>query len=143
MIICGFPGIGKSHFFRKCKDLDIIVNDSDSSYFDKSEFPQNYINHLTKLTKEQSKSFKPFYILASSHKEVREALIESGLDFIVIVPDVSLKDEYLARYKERGSPESFQKLIGDNFETWINEIINDKRINVMVLSKGQYLSDVI
>lgn len=143
MIICGFPGIGKSHFFHKCKDFNITVHDSDSAYFDKSEFPQNYIKHLKELTKEQSKSDKPFYILSSSHKEVREALIENNLEFKVVVPDISLKSEYLNRYKERGSSKGFQKLINDNFETWITEIINDKRLDILILSKDQYLSDVI
>jgi hypothetical protein len=44
MVISAFPGCGKSHYFRN--NSDKIVLDSDSSTFDKSDFPRNYIQHI-------------------------------------------------------------------------------------------------
>jgi hypothetical protein len=37
-VISAFPGCGKSHYFRENKDKSIL--DSDSSKFDKSNFPE-------------------------------------------------------------------------------------------------------
>ncbi|AKA61965.1 hypothetical protein Pm5461_100 [Proteus phage vB_PmiM_Pm5461] len=118
-IVCAFPGTGKSYATEQFLKYGIKVSDSDSSNFDKSEFPQNYIKHLKEMRYKQTLTF------ASSHKVVREALLKEKVPFYVVVPDISLKDEYLKRYKQRGSNESFIKLISDNFETWINEIIDD------------------
>jgi hypothetical protein len=44
LIVSAFPGCGKSHYFRENRDK--IVLDSDSSKFDKSDFPRNYIQHI-------------------------------------------------------------------------------------------------
>ncbi|ASZ76367.1 hypothetical protein [Proteus phage PM2] len=118
-IVCAFPGTGKSYATKQFLEHGIKVSDSDSSLFDKSEFPQNYIKHLKEMRYEQTLTF------ASSHKEVREALVKEKVPFYVIVPDVSLKDEYIKRYQQRGSPEGFINLISANFENWINEIIDD------------------
>lgn len=50
MLVAGFPGTGKSYY---CYNGDWshympskFATDSDSSKFDKSNFPQNYINHI-------------------------------------------------------------------------------------------------
>lgn len=141
-IICGFPGIGKSYATKAIEDR-AMVSDSDSSLFNKEHFPSNYVKHLTTLTEIQKNTTKPLYIFASSHKEVREALLEAGLPFVVVVPHPDLKEEYLERYKERGSPEAFIKLLDANFENWIREVQADTRLKVVVLDKGQTLMDVI
>ncbi|QQV89624.1 hypothetical protein SJ_206 [Proteus phage SJ_PmiM] len=118
-IVCAFPGTGKSYATKQFLEHGIKVSDSDSSHFIKTKFPQNYIKHLKEMRYEQTLTF------ASSHKVVREALLKGKIPFYVIVPDLSLKAEYIKRYKQRGSTEAFIKLVSDNFETWINEIIDD------------------
>lgn len=142
IIISAFPGTGKTHFFEECKlRSDIIVLDSDSSKFDKSEFPANYISHIKEYIG------KTNVIFVSSHKEVREALIKNGLSFDLVYPDKSLKEEYFERYKQRGSSESFVKLLDDNWEKWISEL--DEMENELAfpqfrkvkLTSGQYISD--
>jgi hypothetical protein len=135
LVISAFPGCGKSHFFRENKDK--IVLDSDSSKFDKSNFPNNYIEHI------KNNIGKADIILVSSHKEVRDALIDNDIKFTLVYPDISIKDEYLQRYKDRNSPESFIKLLGDNWELWIDELNNQKGCKKIKLKKGEYLSDVI
>lgn len=64
LVISAFPGCGKSHFFRENKDKEVL--DSDSSKFDKTHFPQNYIEHI------KSNLGKVDIIMVSSHKEVRD-----------------------------------------------------------------------
>jgi hypothetical protein len=88
-----FPGVGKTHFYNQNKEN---TRDSDSSTFDKSEFPQNYIDHIKELLEDETIE----HILVSSHKEVRNALSEAGINFALIKPHHSLKQEYLRRYKE-------------------------------------------
>ena len=91
-IISAFPGTGKtfvtdSNIYYAC--------DSDSSQFSWDEngnrnpdFPKNYIHHI----KEQNKHYD--FVFVSSHKEVREALIQAGMEFICVFPDKSSKDVY-------------------------------------------------
>lgn len=133
-VISAFPAVGKTHFFKTSK---LNVLDSDSSKFDKSKFPQNYISHIKKNIG------KVDVILVSSHDVVREVLVEDGIEFTLIYPDVKLKDEFIERYKERGSPESFISLVGENWSNWIEQLENQKGCKKVKLKSGQYLSDVI
>ena len=135
-VICGFPGVGKSTLFKELKDSKYKVLDSDSSTFDKKDFPANYIAHIKEKTKEG------YTILASSHKEVRDALINEEMMFTLVYPDKSLKDEYLARYKERGSPQSFIDLLDENWDTWIGQCddIDNKYVTKVKLGKGEFVN---
>lgn len=110
-----FPGVGKTHFYNQNKEN---TRDPDSSTFDKSEFPQNYIAHIKELLKDE----KIEHILVSSHKDVRNALVEAGINFALIKPQHNLKQEYLRRYKERNSPQAFIDLIDRMWDEWLTEI---------------------
>lgn len=133
-LISAFPGTGKSHFF---KNSDLKVLDSDSSKFDKSNFPTNYISHI------KENLGKADIILISSHLDVRNALVENGLNFTLVYPDKNLKEEYLERYKNRGSDEKFIKLLNDNWNNWISELEEQTGCNHIILKSGQYISDVL
>jgi len=135
LVISAFPGCGKSHYFRE--NIDKIVLDSDSSKFDKSDFPKNYINHI------KENLGKADIIMVSSHKEVRDALVENKIPFILIYPDISIKDEYISRYIDRGSSETFVNLLTKNWELWVSELDNQIGCDKIKLKKFQYLSDVL
>lgn len=122
-IISAFPGTGKSVYHRAHPETTL---DSDSSLFSwvetkegkirNPEWPANYIKHI------QENIGKYEFIFVSTHKEVREALLNACLFFYLIYPDEEHKDLYLERFKERGSPDSFVKLLSDNWEAWIKEL---------------------
>lgn len=131
-IIFAFPGTGKSFYHKNHPDTTL---DSDSSQFswwydDKGNkvldengnqirnpyFPSNYIKHI------KSNIGKYEYIFVSSHKKVREALVDNCLLFYLIYPDYNDKELYIERYKQRGSPESFIELINNKWEDWIYEL---------------------
>lgn len=133
-VISAFPGTGKSYFY---KNSNLTVLDSDSSKFDKSDFPANYIKHINENIG------KADIILVSSHDTVRKALVEAGIDFTLVYPSILLKAEYLDRYRSRGSSLSFIKLIEDNWESWIQDCQEQNRCIHLVLASGDYLSDVI
>lgn len=122
-IIAGFPGVGKSYAYKKLTEEGNVVYDSDSSTFNKKYFPRNYIEHIKAVVDEGLAD----YIFVSTHKEVRIALIEEDIPFNIVFPYSGDKEVYLNRYKERGSPEAFIKLLDTNFEAWVKEIeaIND------------------
>jgi hypothetical protein len=135
MVISAFPGCGKSHYFRN--NSDKIVLDSDSSTFDKSDFPRNYIQHI------KENIGKVDIIMVSSHKEVRDELVKNGIEFTLVYPESNIKEDYIQRYVDRGSPESFIKLLNNNWENWISELEEQTGCDKVKLKKGQYLSDVI
>lgn len=135
LLISAFPGCGKSHFYNSNKDL--LILDSDSSTFDKEHFPQNYMDHIRENMNTAD------IILISSHKEVRDALLENEFDFTLIYPSMELKEEYLNRYKERGNDDSFVELLDNNWENWISEIESESGYKKMKLNEGEFLSDKI
>ncbi len=138
-LCAAFPGTGKTYFYENNEN----ILDSDSSKFDKSEFPDNYIKYI----KDEYIKGKLFLnetrvICISSHKEVRDALVENDLWFTLIYPDRSLKDEYIERYTKRGNNEKFVELITTNWDDWITELENQTRCTHIVLQSGQFISDI-
>lgn len=126
-IISAFPGVGKTTFYKANRGR---VLDSDSSMFSwvivdgekkrNPDFPRNYIEHI------QENIGKVDYILVSSHKEVREALQNACLFFHLIYPAMNRKNEFIQRYKDRGSPESFIKLLDANWANWISACVDTR-----------------
>ena len=135
LVVSAFPGCGKSHLFRNKGDKKIL--DSDSSTFDKSQFPENYINHI------KSNIGDVDMILVSSRKEVRDALQNQGINFTLVYPRKDIKDEYIQRYIDRGNDGKFVELLKSNWDNWMNELENQSACNKVELNKGEYLSDII
>ena len=135
LVISAFPGCGKSHLFRNKGEKKIL--DSDSSTFDKSQFPQNYIEHI------KSNIGEVDVILVSSHKEVREALVNESITFTLVYPSKDIKEEYIQRYIDRGNDGKFVELLKQNWDNWIDELENQEGCEKIKLESGQYLSDVI
>lgn len=135
-ILCSaFPGCGKSHYFKNT-ELDVL--DSDSSTFDKSEFPQNYMEHI------KENIGKVDVILISSHDVVRDALTDLGYPYLLVYPDINSKEEYLKRYVERGNDDAFVKLLEQNWETWLTDLANQHEpASHCVLRSGEFLSEVL
>lgn len=139
MIISGFPGVGKSYYCKNIEYAEGACCDSDSSKFDKSEFPGNYIKHI----KKQITVYNT--VLVSTHLEVRKAMVDEGLRFVLVYPDRSLKEEYLERYRKRGSPQVFLDLLDKNWDVWLDTIHDQPRGNYepYMLRSGEYLSDLV
>lgn len=100
--------------------------DSDSSSFSwievdghkirNTEFPNNYIQHI----KENIGKYE--FIFVSSHEEVRKALVKNCIFFYLMYPNITEKEMYIQRYKERGSSDEFINLISENWEKWIKQL---------------------
>lgn len=81
--------------------------------------------------------------MVSSHEDVRKELVKNKIDFTLVFPDISLKELYIQRYKKRGSPENFIKLLDNNWNNWIEQLENQENCNKIILKENQYLSDII
>ena len=143
MIISGFPGVGKSTFCQMLQARQgtkrTTVHDSDSSTFDKTAFPANYLDHIKKAAPVYD------YVLVSSHQAVREGMMRMNLPFLLVYPSIDQKSEYWMRYAERGSPQAFMDLMDREWDNFIQscEETADLFVRHIVLKPGQYLSDLI
>jgi hypothetical protein len=140
MLVSAFPGAGKTYYTNSESSYmpQGFAADSDSSKFDKSKFPENYIEHIKqKITEGYARVF------ISSHKEVREALVLNNLPFVLVYPSKELKQEYINRYYERGSSLEFIRLISNNWDNWIDECKSQKGCFHIELKKGQFISNVV
>ena len=103
VVISAFPATGKSYLVRNQPDLNIL--DSDSSTFDKENFPANYIEHI------KSQLGKVDVILVSSHQEVRDALSQSNINHTLVYPNIELKDDYMERFQNEDRDAQFKDTI--------------------------------
>jgi hypothetical protein len=161
--VCAFPGCGKSTIHRNADDYGLLkglnpeelkenfsqflginetqVFDSDSSHFDKAKFPENYISHMLSI---QNLYANNFIALVSSHDNVRHAMKREGLKYDLVFPDRSIKDEFIQRYRDRGSPDAFIKLMEDKWDDFIDSCEKDQTVGRKYrLQSGQYLADVL
>jgi len=141
-IISAFPGTGKTFLFEHEKNSEIL--DSDSSKFSWADeeqterhpdFPQNYIDHIkTHIGKVDT-------ILVSTHKEIRNALAENNIFYTLVYPNIELKAEYKERFIERGNDDAFIKMIDENWDRFIKDIMEEMPINcnLVQLETGDYL----
>jgi hypothetical protein len=81
-------------------------------------------------------------IFVSSHLEIRQALKDAGLRYLLVFPETCCKDEYIARYRERGSPAAFVERLRENWEQWLDSCRNDDALK-LVLNKGGFLTEQV
>lgn len=147
MVICGFPGIGKSYLYEKVGSG--IVSDSDSSLFSWIEvngekvrnpnFVKDYLEHILSLLGDSSIET----ILVSTHKEIRDALVENGLVHCLVIPTRDRRSEFEEIYKKRGN--EWGSYIIDNWDSIIDDLksYKDNEWTLLVeLEKGKFLSDL-
>jgi hypothetical protein len=137
MIICGFPGVGKSYIFQNKDSIELlnglVIADSDSSTFSKDHFPQNYIDYILQREDEVDIQF------VSTHLCIRRSLLEMNIDFVLVVPDQSLKQEYVDRYYARGSSQALIDLIDKKWHSYLHDEYKPKR--TIYLGPGEFLLD--
>lgn len=122
-VILAFAGSGKTYIKEKYKCSNTLILDSDSSNFDKRYFPRNYIENI------KSNIGKFDIILVSTHKDVRHEIFNSDIMdnavVSIVYPNINLKEMWIDRLVKRGNNDTFIKMISDNWNNWINEIINE------------------
>lgn len=117
-IISAFPGCGKTTAYHQLKEK-YVVCDSDSSFFPKNDFPNNYVNAI------KEKIGKYDVIFISSHESVRKMLEEENIEYYLYYPTVDRKSEMMGLYENRGNDSTFLDLMSNHFETFINSVEMD------------------
>lgn len=128
MVVSAFPSCRKT-FMTNELNGHIKVKDSDSSTYDKTDFPKNYVNDIEKNRENYD------ILCVSSHLSVREELKSRNIPFVVFYPSIERKEECMEIYRKRGNDDKFIELLDKNFEIWINEIENDDSLIKIRLSK--------
>lgn len=132
MVISGFPGVGKSHLSK----IRSGVIDFDSSSFSRDNFPVNYVDAIRNLDPCK-------LIVVSSHEIVRKELTSRKMGYTLVYPQRQLKKEYIQRYKDRGSSNSFLKLMDESWDSFVDSCEKDDGALVKhVLQATQFLSDI-
>lgn len=128
MIVMGFPGIGKTFLSEKSDWIDLDIhfflskNDKHDLYIYK-----NIIKYLSSIGKKILISYTPDLI----HE----------LDCITVFPTKDQKEDYMKRYRDRGSSEYLISWMERDFDMIIDNMMKvEKKI---ILKKGQYLEDVL
>jgi len=136
-IYCVFSGCGKTFYSKNEKVKSVLELDKDQKKFLNFNFPNNY----TKYLKENIGRYD--IILVSTHKEIRDFLIENNIDFTLVYPNRTLKEQYKENYFKRGSTKLFVDIMDRNWDKWIDDIENQNCNEKIELQKDEYLSDLI
>lgn len=125
MIICGFPGTGKSTMAKSSNWVDL-----ESTPFQKQwVLYANVAKHM---------SDNGYTIMVSTHAEMLDALEQIGATYTVVIPPISDKDVYLHRYDMRGDSYDFIRYLDANWEKWITDILSKSSVlkTVVILPHG-------
>lgn len=151
MIVSAFAGVGKTTLAQKygkdvidleSGDFRWLNNDGTeqskgSQRVQNPRFPINYLEAI----KAANQKYK--VVLISQHEVIRKCLDAVKLDYILAYPDMSMKEEFIERYRKRGNNENFIRLISTEWEKWIQALDSVQTHSKIVLQKGQYLSDFV
>lgn len=154
-IYCGFPGIGKSFLGKllHSNDYRMPSSDIDSTQFhwlpvdpkatplvstsvENPEWPMNYITEVLVYSE-----LVPVFV--SSHQVVRDFLVDNRIPFVLVYPQITLKDEYMERFRARENIEVFIDFMDIYWDSLVNSCINQTGCKHIVLQSGQFLSDVV
>ena len=139
IIICGFAGIGKSSI----KDAipyfkDVKLYDLQSHIFKKeSGWQKTYVECALALRDKYD------YVFLSTHDVVIDELKNRGEKFYIVYPNKYLKQEYLERFRKRGSSMDYILRFRERWDMFIDKLDSLDHEWKINLRTGQYLSDVI
>jgi hypothetical protein len=96
MIICGFPGIGKSTLAANSNQFI----DLESSCFGNPK-PANWSKYYINIANHLSN--QGFHVFVSSHHEVQVSLetLKTDQDILLVYPSLDLKSDWLKRLEDR------------------------------------------
>jgi hypothetical protein len=147
-IICGFSGVGKTSAEQKHNN----VFDFESSTFShdwkplmgvvspnkRNDFPKNYIDALI----EHMRQHHNCVYLLSCHKEVRDELKARDFEYIIVMPTIHQRNEYMKRWLRRGSSAEFIRSMYDRWDEMIRSCEEDPAPKIYLFG-NEYIKDVL
>lgn len=124
MIVCGFPGTGKSMMAKSSRWVDL-----ESTPFEKDW------ERYAKVAKHMSDN--GYTVMVSTHRELLAMFEQMEVSYMVIIPPITDKEIYLHRYDMRGNSYDFIRQLDTNWQQWISEIIEKPTVlkTIIVLPK--------
>lgn len=124
MIICGFPGTGKSTMAKFSRWVDL----------ESTPFKKNWLLYA-EVAKHMSDN--GYTVMISTHKEVLDALEQIEARYTVVIPPTTDKSTYLMRYAMRGNTDEFIGLLDKNWDGWLYAILEKPTVlkTLVVLPK--------
>ena len=111
--------------------------DSNGNKISNPDFPVKYINYIKDMVG------KIDIVFVSTHQNVRQALRDNNISYILVYPAVDTKDEMLQRYVTRGSTPEFVDMMRANWDDFIEDMQQDETPDKIELQSNQYLSAVV
>lgn len=126
MIICGFPGTGKSTMARFSRWVDL-----ESTPFSRRGQWLLY----AEVAKHMSDN--GYTVMVSTHKEMLDALEQIEARYTVVIPHRTDYETYVERYNSRGNTFKFISKITSKWDEWISNIIGTPSVlkTVVMLPK--------
>lgn len=124
MIICGFPGTGKTMMAKLGHWIDL----------ESTPFEKDWMRYA-KVAKHMNDN--GYTVMVSTHKELLDAFEQMEVSYTVIIPPIADKETYLRRYDMRGNNYNFICTLEQNWQQWISDIIDRPSVlkTVVVLPK--------
>ena len=133
MIISAFCGTGKTYLCKKSGGR--LIEFECWRYSNKPGFPHNIVRNIVSMCE------KIDGIFISTNPMVLDAL--KKMNVVLIYPKLSLKDEYIERFVNRGSSDDFISILSQYWEPWIIEAMAQNQLRHIVLESGQYIDSVL
>ena len=142
-VISAFPCTGKTWLFENPPE-GMRIADSDSSLFSwespgvrHPDWPTNYVSHIQAMLDNEC------IVLVSSHKEVRDALVQYRIPFTLVYPRYDLRKVYWQRAKDRGSPPEFVKMLDYKWDEFMADLNAQMNCEKFILNQpDSYLCDL-
>jgi hypothetical protein len=131
LIISCFAGIGKNYaieYYRKYYRVNSIEK---TRSFNKA----NFVNEIKTLSKVSDILFIPYWLGMKEY-------VEGKINFLLVYPDISLKQVYFDRFRKLGFTEEEMKNFEDNWDDMIADCETYKR-KVKITKPDEYLYDVL
>lgn len=110
MIICGFPGVGKSTLAKFSNWVDL----------ESTPFEKDWVRYA-KVAKHMNDN--GYNVMVSTHSQLLEQFEQMEVRYTVVIPPIDDLKIYLNRYKRRGNDEFFITLLEKEWDNWLRDII--------------------
>lgn len=120
MIICGFPGVGKSTLAKFSNWVDL----------ESTPFEKDWVRYA-KVAKHMSDN--GYNVMVSTHPQLLEQFEQMEVRYTVVIPPINDFPTYKDRYINRGNDINFIISIDYNWGKWIQDIIKKSSVNKTVI----------
>ena len=126
IIVSAFPGCTKPYITKYENDMNFISIDLNLNQFiwiyDENgnqtipdvNFLSNYIMHIQQCIG----LFDVIFV--SSDEDVRNELIKQHIPFVLVYPDLSMKEEFLKRYEQRENYKYYIHSLESKYDDWVS-----------------------